>query len=265
MNEANKSVSQSPAKVKVAQNDIDRFWSKVKRTESIDDCWVWLTGKDKDGYGRFWLDGNTMRANRASWFLHNGDISEDADGNKLFVCHKCDNPSCVNPNHLFLGTSRDNINDMLAKGRTLKGEVSNGAVLKQSEVEQILSLYSLGNTSSRKLAKQFNVSKKTILSILNGKTWNHLHQGGVDNLSDVLSIKRENRAVSSENVLKVYDLYFTGNISARKIAGMFGVAKRTILSIINGNYASKVPLPPHIPSFDALRQIAASRRLACAA
>lgn len=74
-------------------------------------CYLWLGGYSSRGYGQFWIDGKTVGAHAASYYIHKGDL------NGLFVLHKCDNPSCVNPEHLFLGTHQDNMDDMKSKGR----------------------------------------------------------------------------------------------------------------------------------------------------
>ena len=92
-----------------------RFWAKVAKTD--DGCWNWTASKRYKGYGAFcyYRDDGTLvqgRAHRYSWEIHNGDIP---DG--MFVLHSCDNPACVNPDHLFLGTNQDNVDDMMRKGR----------------------------------------------------------------------------------------------------------------------------------------------------
>lgn len=88
-----------------------RFWSKVlKGTDQ--ECWLWNASRIKDGYGKFSVSGVYQQSHRISWQLTNGPIP---DG--LCVLHRCDNPPCVNPNHLFLGTNLDNVRDMFAKGR----------------------------------------------------------------------------------------------------------------------------------------------------
>lgn len=88
---------------------MDRFWNKVKKT---DNCWFWTAGTFDDGYGKFKFEKKNRKAHRISWLLTNGDIPEG-----MLVCHHCDNPLCVKPSHLFLGTPKDNTQDMIKKGR----------------------------------------------------------------------------------------------------------------------------------------------------
>lgn len=93
----------------------DRFWAKVRRGEQ-NDCWEWSAGVDNFGYGRLNTRGVVDLAHRLSWELAHGPIP---DG--MCVLHRCDNPPCVNPRHLFLGTRDDNVQDMIAKGRHWRG------------------------------------------------------------------------------------------------------------------------------------------------
>jgi hypothetical protein len=91
-----------------------RFSDKHITAES--GCWEWQAGKDKQGYGRFAIRPRNMAAHRASWLIHKGALPSG-----LQVLHRCDNPSCVNPEHLFLGTPTDNMRDCAAKGRIVPG------------------------------------------------------------------------------------------------------------------------------------------------
>lgn len=91
-----------------------RFFNKVNKTET---CWLWTASlRGKTGYGAFKLNGKTVDAHRLSYQLHKGEIPEG-----MYVCHTCDNRKCVNPEHLFLGTAKDNYHDAVVKGRIIKG------------------------------------------------------------------------------------------------------------------------------------------------
>ncbi len=91
---------------------MNRFWSKVEK-RAPDECWEWTARKDRAGYGEFHLCGKTSKAHRVSYSISNP--LEDING--MCVLHKCDNPSCVNPSHLFSGTHQDNVADKCAKNR----------------------------------------------------------------------------------------------------------------------------------------------------
>lgn len=98
-------------------NDTQRFLAKVKKSTK---CWEWTASKDGFGYGMFSLYGKRQGAHRASWQIFKGQIPK-----KMYVLHKCDNPSCVRPGHLFIGTQKENVKDAVSKGRhkTNRGDV----------------------------------------------------------------------------------------------------------------------------------------------
>lgn len=143
------------------QNVSDRFWNNVDRS-SKDGCWPWLKWCDTTGYGRFSLRNKGHAAHRFAWELAYGPIP---DG--LWVLHKCDNPPCVNPAHLFLGTHRDNMDDATTKGRMRSGTEK----LSFEDAVSISALYAGGGISQRMLAKRFGVSQGAISSVVRGKTW----------------------------------------------------------------------------------------------
>ena len=148
---------------------IPRFWSRV---DKIDGCWLWQAGKTKDGYGVIWKAPKVLLAHRVAWELTYGPIPEG-----LQILHHCDNPACVNPTHLFIGTNYDNVCDSVSKGRRSSGENHPNALLTTARVSEIRKIYALkGNRctrdiSQRKLAYQYGVNRRTIQNILSRKNW----------------------------------------------------------------------------------------------
>lgn len=150
--------------------DIERFWSRVSKT---DGCWIW-TGAENNAhydYGRIMIRGVRYSPHRLSWLLSHGAIP---DGQ--YVCHSCDNPRCVRPDHLFLGTLTDNNRDRAAKGRSApnRGEDNPFSKLSDADVAEIRRLYKPRKCSQRYLAERFGVSQGTIWQIVNGRYWSHI-------------------------------------------------------------------------------------------
>lgn len=148
------------------QTIADRFWKYVEMIP-FHGCWEWSGNRNPAGYGRIDIRKKSHRAHRLSWELFRGPIASG-----LVVCHKCDNPGCVNPAHLFLGTDGDNTRDRNAKGRA---NMPNGvrhfkAKLKPHQIVAIRA----SDKSSRYLAGLYNVSHHAILCIKQGKTWKNI-------------------------------------------------------------------------------------------
>lgn len=143
----------------------ERFKSRVK-TGAPDECWEWQGGRLPAGYGAIWDNEikNNRGAHRLAWEFAFGQIPAG-----LFVCHRCDNPPCCNPAHLFLGTKEDNDNDRVRKGRTSRA----GAKLSTAEVVGIRALAADG-FAPRDLAMTFGVSPTTVYDIIKRKTWRDL-------------------------------------------------------------------------------------------
>lgn len=142
----------------------DYFWSQVDKTG---DCWLW-TGpvNSGNGYGRFSFEWREVYAHRVSYELNCGPIPADRQ-----ICHHCDNHLCVRPDHLFLGTQRENNLDRDLKDRVRHGEKHAFAKLTEADVVTIRETYAAGGTTHRALAKQFNISQRNICDILNRRTW----------------------------------------------------------------------------------------------
>ena len=144
--------------------DVDRFWSHVRKT---DKCWVWTGVPANHGYGQFRVGDKKKLVHRLSWEMANGPIP---DG--LCVCHHCDNPICVRPEHLFLGTKQQNHDDMLAKGRrnVAKGQCHGNAVLSDVDVITIRALYHWSSFNIRDISNEYGVSFNQVWLIVNNKS-----------------------------------------------------------------------------------------------
>lgn len=170
----------------------ERFWAKVRKSEG---CWEWIGCKNKKGYGQFGLLRRAHAAHRVAWELAYGKIPKG-----LHVCHHCDNPGCVRPDHLFLGTNLDNHKDSAAKGRcvwqahretyargdnhysrrrpelVLRGAANGNAALTPKQVLSIRSKYKPGVYGIRKLAREFGVGQSTIRRVVHGQTYQEVDQ-----------------------------------------------------------------------------------------
>ena len=146
----------------------NRFWDKVDKSG---DCWVWTAYRNAGGYGRVGIRGSTTDgAHRQAWILTYGPIP---DG--MCVLHRCDNPPCVRPDHLFLGDNAANAADMTAKGRhaCFVGSKHPQAILTEADVVRIRSLITAGG-KQRDIAKEFGVNHRTISMINTHQIWRHV-------------------------------------------------------------------------------------------
>lgn len=152
---------------------IDELYSKTLVVPMCS-CHLYIGSTFVSGYGRVKIGGQTYRAHRVSYELHKGPIP-----NGMFVCHHCDVPSCINPDHLFLGTPRDNMMDMIRKGRngkliTEKGEDHHNAKLKNADIPVIRELHKSGMTQVA-IGKIYGVSNKVIHKIVSGEKWKSIN------------------------------------------------------------------------------------------
>jgi len=146
------------------------FWSRVHKGRT---CWEWQAGRTSAGYGLIYFQGSRQLAHRVAWQLEYGPIPEGR-----CVCHHCDNPRCVRPDHLFVGTHKDNMNDMHHKGRAgdhrwwrQPGRRHHKAKITQQQASEIRLLYATTDKTQRQLASQYGVSQAAIWHVLHGKSW----------------------------------------------------------------------------------------------
>ncbi len=148
----------------------ERFWKFVS-IKGPDDCWTWNGGKMRDGYGAFPIRHlKIYAAHRAAYTISKGPIASGK-----FICHSCDNPSCVNPSHLFEGTPKENSMDSVKKGRWAKavGEQTTLAKFTRSKIIEMRRLAASG-VNTRQLAKEFDTCPSNVWSIVARKTWAHV-------------------------------------------------------------------------------------------
>lgn len=149
----------------------DRLNSYIDKTG---DCWVWTRDTYNYGYGKLSIGkSKQIRAHRYMYEKTYGEIPKGMN-----VLHKCDNPKCVKPEHLFLGTQKDNVSDMMRKGRggyrSFKGEEHVNSKLKDVDIIKIKDLWNSGLFLQREIAEQMGVSQQVISKIVNGVTWKHV-------------------------------------------------------------------------------------------
>ncbi len=166
---------------KPVRTTAERFWSKVARSGG---CWLWTGARLRQGYGVFQVAGNAVKAHRFSYAVAYGAIPAD-----MCVCHHCDTPACVRPDHLFLGTHGDNARDRDEKGRGAtgarngsralperlhRGSSVKSAKLTEERVSEIRRRYAAGERDRKALGREFDVTELTIGRVLNRTTWQHV-------------------------------------------------------------------------------------------
>jgi hypothetical protein len=149
-----------------------RFWKYVPNRPA-GECWEWTGSRRQNGYGQLNIGRYPFKAHRISYLMHKGQ-----DPGELSVLHTCDNPACVNPAHLFLGTQADNMADAAVKGRVrgkvMLGEENPQAKLTARKVRAARLRYAMGGISLRRLALEYGVDRKTMTQAIRGEHWSHV-------------------------------------------------------------------------------------------
>ncbi len=202
--------------------DLERFMSKVKILDGEDPCWEWQASCNTGGYGTFHLQHRLSSSHRASYAHYKEEPGE------LHVLHRCDNPPCCNPDHLFLGTHQDNMKDRNSK------EHASRALTRESVLQIKELLLTLGNVE---IAKKHNVHPSTISDIRQGRTWSRVTGISKDNISNFKNPNTRCKLTESE-VLEIVELLPTlGNTA---IAKNYPVSRYNISSIRCGTSWSHI-------------------------
>ena len=232
---------------------VAKFWARVRKTQY---CWVWTgTVQSRMGHGVMRVSGRGESAHRVSWEIHQGPIPP-----RMCVCHSCDNPPCVNPDHLFLGTQRDNMADMTAKKRysTKQGILHPNARFSEGEVWLIRRLFDRG-VPQNLIAKMFRTSPGGVNGIARRTSWTHLPED--PSTAELPMYRRRSRqelgsfrgpnngrAILSEADVHQIRILLAQGIFGAVIARQYGVSPGTISQIKFGRSWSHLISPPPFPS-----------------
>lgn len=222
----------------------ERFFNLITKDES--GCWLWKGFRYRNGYGEFYYKGKKL-AHRAAYMMFKGEIPKG-----MFVLHKCDVRNCVNVEHLWLGTAKDNSQDMAKKERSALGD-KNGSrkcperlptgddhvnsKLTCSKVKVLWKMWNGGGVSQSGLARKFGVSKATIRQVLTGMTWRHVE---IDGPKQSIHRERHNQILSDDDVREIRSLWGTQKMTRTEIAEKFGVQTGLVARIISGDRRSSV-------------------------
>lgn len=210
--------------------DIEEYlWSKVEKTDS---CWVWTGRKQtrKDGFP-YGIIQQRERGSMATYYVHRlaYELTVGAIPSGMCVCHHCDNPQCVNPLHLFLGTHLDNMRDCARKNRTAFGTRSGTTNLSEATVLAIRARYLTGDISQKRLAADYGVTQSIVGRIVRGECWQRLVSG-----LPVSSRLGGPTKLTVASVIEIRNRYASGGISQTSLAKAYGMTQGTIGKIVRG-------------------------------
>lgn len=227
--------------ININQSDIEKFWSRVdKKSES--ECWAWKMSCNSRGYGKFQVGRKTISAHRFSIVASGNEIP---DG--MFSCHKCDNPPCCNPNHLFIGSSADNQRDMADKGRSCKGERNPskthpelfrgennyGHKLTDEIVSRLRESPPIGANMNSEALK-YSVSASALRGAIVGSTWKHLPATNPNKLQAFLNASHPIRVRITRQTADLVKEQLRLGMGVKEVSAKMGIHQRTVRRILSG-------------------------------
>jgi len=214
--------------------DIVRFNQRYEVNEETG-CWEWTGGGAGDGYGRICIDGESIGAHRFSYSYHNGEIPDGA-----FICHKCHNPPCVNPDHLYAGDAKSNAQDAIDNGDypDMHGENAGMAKLNDDAVLEIRERYAEGGVSIKELGDEYGVAFTTISHVINGTQWKHVGGPTDVDTSERMGRKGEsanNSKLTEKDVKEIREMYENEGTTMYDVAERFDTSRTNVSDIVNRN------------------------------
>jgi hypothetical protein len=197
---------------------IERITSNVDMTES--GCWEWRGHRSPDGYGRVCHNGRCEPVHRYSFLAHGGEMLPGQS-----ILHACDNPPCVNPDHLRAGTTADNMRDKVERGRQARGESSGRTTLTNAQVVEIRERFAAGEMQ-RELGAEFGVTQCVVSAIVRGKWWRHV--GG-----PITHRKGHRPRKLSDAQVAALRARVAEGVSQRKASAEFGISNQLVSDIVN--------------------------------
>lgn len=228
--------------VVVTIHDVIRFYNKIFIKD--DGCFETTLHRSKNGYSVFTLRSKSKNksaindgVHRFMYVLHNPNV----DISNLNICHHCDNPSCVKPEHLFPGTQQDNMNDCVSKNRQMKGSVQPNSVLTEFDVVQILKGIINGVfTSTTQIMNHYNISHKVISTIINKKAWLHITKDyDINKIKNMISHVEFKKKLTVQNVKDIKEMLTNGE-TVKDIANLYNVDTTSIYRIKNNKYYKNI-------------------------
>jgi transposase len=207
----------------------ERFWNNVEKGGE-DECWEWQGALSQGGYGKIKINGKHWRAHRYAYKLAASEPGE------RIVCHHCDNPSCVNPNHLYAGSHKDNAEDRVDRGRQARGEEHKVSKLSREQVLHARALYRGYEKTFVELAEMFGVTYEAIQYAVRGQTWKHL--------PGAIPFKGSRKKLNENQVYEIRKRVANDDYETYSSLGEeYGVASTTISNIVNGYKWEHVGFP----------------------
>jgi hypothetical protein len=235
----------SPAELEEAYHVIEqeRFWSKVDLDGPIHPllktkCWLWLGAHQMDsGHGVFRLRGTNMPAGKAALILSDVEVTAG-----LNICHHCDNPPCIRPDHLFQGTDKENAQDMAQKGRSSWGEKHYRAKLTNADARSIIQEYAAG-ALAKDLAAKYRVSPSAVGALLTGRQWKQLTGGASVSHGRGRGERAHAAKLTEAVVLEIRQKYATGKLgNLSQVARDLGVQRHAIYALLSGKTWAHIKL-----------------------